>query len=59
MGTIIWLIFTTLIGWAIGHFWFTEYVILCAIIGFVVGLILRFFARVGDDALDVVGDIID
>ena len=59
MGTIIWLIFTTFIGWAIGHFWFTEYVILCAIIGFVVGLILRFFARVGGDALDVVGDIID
>ena len=59
MGTIIWLVFTTFIGWAIGYFWITEHVVLCSIIGFIIGLILRFFARIGTDSIDVVGDIID
>ena len=44
MLTIIWLIFTTAIGYAIGYFWFESYIFLCTFIGFIVGLLLRFGA---------------
>lgn len=52
MGTLIWLIFTTASGFGIGHFFFPEHVILSTVIGFIVGLVLRFFAGSADDVAD-------
>lgn len=54
MGTLIWLIFTTVVGGLIGHFAFQAAVI-GALVGFLVGLVIRF----GGNCLCCIGDIFD
>jgi hypothetical protein len=49
MLTVIWLAFTTGLGYAIGHFFFADYVILSSAIGFIVGLVIRFATGEGGD----------
>jgi multisubunit Na+/H+ antiporter MnhE subunit len=40
--TVIWLIFTTVIGWAVGNYGFeVPHPIIGAVFGFIVGLIVR------------------
>ena len=48
MLTIIWLIFTTGIGYAVGSYWFETHIVLCSIIGFIIGLLFRFGVGGGD-----------
>lgn len=60
MGTLIWLVITTAIGWAIG-----KYVpevpapILGAVTGFVVGVVLRVLVATGSGAAGSIDDVID
>lgn len=58
MLTFIWLVFTTAIGWAVGQYAFdTPYPLICAVIGFAVGGIIRVLPKVAVEAADVIGDI--
>lgn len=52
MGTLIWLIFTTAIGYAIGYFFWPEYILWTTIGGFLVGLAIRFLG-IADDVADI------
>ena len=47
MLTIIWLIFTTGIGYAVGSYWFETHIFLCSILGFILGLLIRFSSGSG------------
>jgi hypothetical protein len=51
MWTLIWLVATTIIGGLIGNHFF-DAAILGSIIGFLVGLCLRFFADAADGIFD-------
>ena len=42
MGTLIWLIVTTAVGFLIGNFFFPDYVVMTSVIGFLFGLMNRF-----------------
>jgi len=64
MGTLIWLVFTTVVGGLIGKYVPAEsQAFIGAVIGFVVGLVLRLIVAGGgeglDDLADGIGDMID
>lgn len=59
MLTIIWLIFTTAAGYFIAKYFAPDHVILGAFIGFIVGIVIRFFAGAADDVADIGGSFFD
>ena len=57
MMTLLWLVFTTILGYFIGQHWFNEVEnieIISSVIGFVIGLLIRFGA--GEALGDSIGD---
>lgn len=57
--TLIWIIGATIASYFIGKNFFPDYVLACTIVGFLLSVIIRFLPKVGGEALEAFGDIVN